>query len=204
MEALMFSRRKKGVKDAGVTIEVSLSIVLSIVVLFLILGLIGDNIKLMAANGGINNLFKGNTAKTKTDNWNVDLASNKVAVTEIPVTTVADQGHTLEWYLDWAQETVDDAKSGKTALTNSQIEDLAKALTILSIDAGDDPQNYVAIANAHAINIELFKKDTETNTQFGKTSVEFSSNNIISITYATASNAEKLTRVKEIYKNSFS
>lgn len=114
-------------KNAEVTIEITLSIALSIVVLFLTLGLFSDNLKSMASNSGIHNLFNRNNeiAKTKTDSWGIDPTK-----TQVNVQVVADQG--LDWYISNAQATID--KYLKTPPTTSaQMGDLAKAETIAKI-----------------------------------------------------------------------
>lgn len=124
----MLGKRLKGMKNAELTVEIGLSLALTVVALFLVLGLFSQNLKSMVdASGMKKNLFNKTTiAKTTYDNHSVDYTASQVNVE-----VVADQG--LDWYLTNAQATIDKYKDS-TNLTEAQIEDLAKAATIISLD----------------------------------------------------------------------
>lgn len=126
LEARMLNLNYK--RKAEITIEITLSVALSIVVLFLVLGLFSDNLSTMAANSGIKHLFNNNSsAKTMQTNWNVNPTQ-----TQMNVQTIADQG--LQGYVNNAQTTI--SKYVQNApTTEAQIEDMAKKLTILAINA---------------------------------------------------------------------
>lgn len=123
----MFNREViKGGKKAGVTVELILAIVLSVVVLFVVLGLFNDNIKEMIANSNISRMFANNAAsKTANINWSINPTQ-----TEVNVQTIADQG--LTSYLDRAQKTVDKYLATPPT-TEAQLIELAKAVTIYNL-----------------------------------------------------------------------
>lgn len=142
-------------RSAEVTIEVSLSIALSILVLFLALGLFSTNLSTMAANSGIFNMFNRksgdeftttNTAKTKYDDWGAGSQTSVQIVADNATTTPT----TLDEFTKWADGKINDyASLPNSQLTQAQLEDLAKALTIKTI-AGSDVSD---IALGHGITI---------------------------------------------------
>jgi hypothetical protein len=114
---------KKNRKRAGVTVEVTLSTLLALTVLFLILNMFTSNIKAMIANSGMQNMFNRDNSYEKTDFKNV-----KTDRTQIGVQTVGDQG-SLAW---WNKQAVDNIQklSEKSPLTDADKIDLARWLTI--------------------------------------------------------------------------
>lgn len=137
-----------GNRQAGITIEITLSVALAVVALFLVIGLFSDNLQTMAA-GGMQNLFNRDKAAIKTgqDSWIADQTGSQVNVQ-----VVADQG--LEYYLSSAQSTIDKYKD-RTDLTQAQIEDLAKAITILSVNKGTTSGVYPELRKKYSISIKL-------------------------------------------------
>ena len=134
----MSSRKFYGKKNASITIEVSLSVALTVVVLFLVLGLFSDNLQTMAANSGIRNLFnrENEIAKTNPDSWGTSSTRTTVGVhdstaSQENIQVVAEQG--LDYYVAQAEATI--SKYLETPPTTAaQMEDLAKALTIAAIN----------------------------------------------------------------------
>lgn len=212
----MLGKKFNGSLSAEVTVEIGLSLALSIVVLILALGLFNDNIKSMASNGGIRNLFKSNEiAKVETDkaNW-----GNNPARTEIHVQVVADQG--LSGYVNKAKD-----KCKTYALTNptteAQVEDMAKQLTVLAIGIGStDGFDSNALKTAYysgdtsitSNQIENLKKTYLSNYKlnlqdddlnyYGKTQLK---NNGKFITYSSTYNGDTLpiSVIKEVLRKNF-
>lgn len=147
-------------KKAAITIEVTLSVALSVLALFLVFGLFSDNLATMAANAGIRNLFKSNeVAKTKPDTWNIHPAKTQVNVSQVNVQVVADQGLTLEQYISQAQSKIAYYKEHPPT-TQAEIEDLAKQLTILKVcgiatDSTGASINYMYYYNTYKIKVVL-------------------------------------------------
>lgn len=126
----MFSKRDYfSARRAGVTVEVSLSIILSVLVLFLVIGLFSENLKTLAANCGLANFL----SKTKTEN----LTSRKswgtlgdATATQVNVQVVADQG--LQTYIANAQAIIEKYEKTPPA-TKAELEELARAALILDL-----------------------------------------------------------------------
>lgn len=148
----MLSKRFSRTRGAEVTVEIALSLGLSLVVLFLVLALFSDNLQSMAVNGGINNLFnrKNEIAKTQNDSWGIDPTK-----TQIAVQTIGDQG--LNDYVNRAK---DKCKTYYTAnpTTQAQIEDLAKALTILSVNVNSTSLNSKYKTSDYNVDLDSLKK----------------------------------------------
>lgn len=155
MEARMLGKRLKGIKNAELTVEIGLSLALTIVALFLVLGLFSQNLKSMVdASGMKKNLFNKNTiAKTTYDNHSVDYTASQVNVE-----VVADQG--LDWYLTNAQERIDNYLQTPPA-TPSEISDFAKAETIKTVnDVSSITSKENDLINALNISINPLKGQT--------------------------------------------
>lgn len=71
---------KSKCKSAMITVELAVSLVLVVVVLFVTLGLFGDNIKDMVANGNIKNIFNGESIRTFFASWNKDYSGSQIDV----------------------------------------------------------------------------------------------------------------------------
>lgn len=112
-------------RHAGITVEVSLSIVLALGVLFLSLGIFGNNLKNMMANSNMQNMFNRANSDSKTANsaWAKDSTSSQVNVA-----MVGDQG--LQAYHDQAVATIKALAEKTTPLTPEEITNLAEALTV--------------------------------------------------------------------------
>lgn len=110
---------------AVVTIEVVMAIALSVVVLFLVLGLFSENIQTMATKGKLAEMNRHNDAKTSFEPQAVDPTQ-----TQINVQMVGDLG-TLAWYHSQAQATIE-SLGAKATLTNQELIDLARALTVFA------------------------------------------------------------------------
>lgn len=190
---MLNKRNYRNFKPAGITVEVSLAMALGIVVLFLAIGIFSDNLKNMAANAGIQHLFNkdAQAAKTHYDSKNINYNASQVNVQ-----TVADQGLTLDQYVANAQATVNTFPANPTP---SQIEDLAKALTILSIKAGTTSGVYPDLRRQY-VSVSLNSGDSE-----GITTVK-SSGKTINYTYSQSNSTDtaKLSTVKDVMGKSFS
>lgn len=124
----MLNKISTGKKKAAITIEVTLSVALSILVLFLALGLFSDNLATMAANSGLQNLFN-KSQKTTYSTQTVNPTKTAINVNELSqenVQVVASQGITLAEYLEQAQKTIDKYKATPPT-DQAQMEDLARA-----------------------------------------------------------------------------
>lgn len=118
------------VKRAEVTVEVVLSGLLAVVVLFLVLGLFSKNLKTMFSNTNMNNFYiENNSAKTANS-----FMKNDPTKTQINVAIVAEQG--LEAYHIKARAKIEAFALLKDSLTAEQKTNLAEALTIYSV-SGD-------------------------------------------------------------------
>ena len=107
-----------------VSIEIILSIALSVVALFFILGLFSDNLHTMATTGKLAQMNNNNETKTQ-------FAEGNPTKTEINVQLVGDQG-TLAWYNAQAKATIEQLGAKTTPLTSQELTDLARALTIFA------------------------------------------------------------------------
>lgn len=118
---------KNGIKAGGVTVELLLAILLSVVVLFLILGLFSDNLKQMIVNSNISRVFANNSAKTTYSNQNADPTQ-----TQEEVQIVAD--HALDWYFKNAQKLIATYRQiPPDKISETELEDFAKQVTIARI-----------------------------------------------------------------------
>jgi len=137
LEAYMLSKVFSKRKNGEITVELTLSVALTAVVLFLVLSLFSGNLQSMTANSGIRNLFNrnntngwGTTSKTKTE---VNL-ENAIR-TQVDTQVVAEQG--LQYYVKKAEEVIKNYQT--TPLPNAdsaQKLELAKALTIAAVNHG--------------------------------------------------------------------
>lgn len=130
----------KSSRKAAITVEISLSILLAIGVLFLALRLFSNNLKEMADNSGIHNMFQKNTTASTFGN---DPTSTSVTVakiptqTQIPVEIVAEQG--LSDYHKEAQDTIETLAAKASPLSAQDAVNLAQALTVFAeSDASTD------------------------------------------------------------------
>lgn len=114
----------RGRKSAGVTVELILAILLAVVVLFFILSMFSDNLKTMVTSSNMANVWD-NTHKTT-------FGTQQYDPTSVNVQVLAEQGHTLQWYIDQATTAIDKYKDTPPA-TLSEVEDLAKWATIARI-----------------------------------------------------------------------
>lgn len=128
----MFNKVKA--KEASISIEVSLSVLLASAVLIIALGLFSENLKAMALNNNMTQYFlKGNRAKTANTYMDTNAVNNKVTVAQLPaaqnVGTVGDQGQTLESVHSSAQAMIESLAKAPQPLTMTQKINLAEALT---------------------------------------------------------------------------
>lgn len=72
-------RGKRG-KLAAISTEVALSLVLAVAVLFVILGLFGDNVKNMIADSNFKNIFSNNALKTGFNSFSKDYTNSQINV----------------------------------------------------------------------------------------------------------------------------
>lgn len=127
----------KHAKRASLTIEIGLSVVLAVLAIFVAFGMFGDTLSSMAANSGLNRLFHRNV--THVSDWGNDPTATIVQApaSQENLQLTGDQGLTLEQYVKSAQDAVTYySKMNKSSMSNAQLKDLAKALTILAVNAG--------------------------------------------------------------------
>ncbi|MDD3437186.1 MAG: hypothetical protein PHC64_08560 [Candidatus Gastranaerophilales bacterium] len=148
----MLSKKVYGnIKNAGITIEITLSLALTVVVLFLLLGLFSDNIQTMAAGTGMQNLFNR-------DNEFAQTSMTKLAFdptgTQVNVQIVADHG--LE-EIHLAAQAVIERLAALDNLTPAQIMELAQSLTVYC-ESGNIAPDYELVTYkplAHKYGIEI-------------------------------------------------
>lgn len=205
----MFNKCKA--KEASISIEVSLSVLLASAVLIIALGLFSENLKAMALNSNMTNFFKGNRAKTATTYMKTSAVNNRVMVAQIPaaenVGIVADQG--LSGAHSAAQRIIIQLASSTTPLTQQQLTNLALQLTILGVSGTDVPnvelgktftsngqtKTYRAIAIANSIVIDFANNTTTVGTG---TSYDWTNNNVDSASDTTASEQSRLANIDAI------
>jgi len=126
---------KKRARKAGVTIEVALTGFLSVTVLFLVLGLFSQNLEVMAAGEGLNSLFGNNHSKIMTDSSGKDYTNSQENV------GITGDNALLKQYLtdpeDTINETTNKYSSNPQNISDADLRDLAKALTILNCNGQD-------------------------------------------------------------------
>lgn len=172
---------KVNAKEASISIEVSLSVLLASAVLILALGLFSQSLKAMAFNSNMTNFFKNNTAKTANTYIDKNPTANRVTVAQIPqgqnTLIVGDQG--LKGMHSAAQRAIEQLASITTPLTKEQLTNLALQLTILGVSGTDFPNvelgktftsngqkmSYLDLATKNGIIINYFKNTTTVGTQ---------------------------------------
>ncbi len=79
---------KKSAKRASITSEVSFTILATLAILFLALGMFQDNIKQFIDKGGFPSVWNANAVKTAQENWNIDPTKRAIITTpEIQTTS---------------------------------------------------------------------------------------------------------------------
>lgn len=140
-----------GKKSAEVSVELSLSIIMSVAVLFIGLGLFSKNLENIAIASGMKNLFNSEKAVKTFDDDAKLYAGNNPTKTQINVQLVADQG--LNYYLSGAQATIKKYKATPPE-NQSQTEDLARAATIAKIFDILEPADETTFYKDYSINIQ--------------------------------------------------
>lgn len=187
---------KNGIKAGGVTVELLLAILLSVVVLFLILGLFSDNLKQMIVNSNISRVFANNSAKTTYSNQNPDPTQ-----TQEEVQIVAD--HALDWYLKNAQDAIAGyLKIPPSMLVGAQLEDFAKQVTIAKI--GNISIDYKKI-DPYGINVSLPSGYGQCYTSINnqKFLIFNTASSKINFSIYQSNDEERLTLIKEVLRKNF-
>ncbi len=177
---LMFCRNK-AIK-AEVTVEAVISIVMVTGVIFLLLGVFGNNLSILFTNNGMADIYKKHSTKTDYENWENDPTKSQVAVQEGQM--VADQG--LSWYHSQAKKTIEELAK-LSPLTEAQKLDLAKALTIYAYSDTETSAMY-SLSNAKLDNGMTYEKLGQNN-----------GIRILTTNYMTFVNEEKYTYYEESY-----
>jgi hypothetical protein len=156
-------------KMAGVTIEVTLSTLLALTVLFLILNMFSSNLRAMVANGGIQNMFNRDNSFEKTSYSKINSDRTQVKESQVGVQIVGDQG-SLAW---WHQQAIDEiAKLANKPqpLSDSDRMNLALWLTIFA-ESGDKLYGNNALSNTYVSGTNTsynnLKNDNHIKIQFG-------------------------------------
>ncbi len=152
----MLNKLFSGKKLAGITIEVTLSIALSLVVMFLMFGLFSDNLQTMAANSGLFKFFfrqNNEIAKTAQTKWKTDPTKTVVTVyapkSQTNVEVIADQGLELKKYYDNVQNSINELIN-KPVLTPAEQMNLAKYITQKQVMNYLGSQNYSPVSTVEA------------------------------------------------------
>ena len=145
-------------RKAEVTLEFILTAILGITILFFVMGLFNDNLKVLANAGGINNLFHRDQV-TGYQKGGKDYKDSQVTVA-----TIGDQG--LKWYMSDSEKTIN-ILGARTDLSNTELINLAKALTVYP-NAGGDPNKFGKVAMEHHIFPDFDKGTTTINFLDGK------------------------------------
>lgn len=193
----MLSRKNhRNFKVAAFTVEIGLSLALALVVLFSLLGLFSDSLSAMASKGGINNLFSKRPSMEQADSsW-----GRNPTASQVNVQIVADQGLTLNDYVNNAQATVDKYTKNPPT-TEAQIQDLAKAITILSVNAGSTSGICASLRTQYGISIKLNTYDLQTGNRIGLTTVN---GKTISYTATNNTDGNPLPIIKNVSNQNFS
>lgn len=195
LEASMSSRRLTNKRNGNITVEVSMSIALGLIALFLVFGLFNDNLSSMAAHSGIQNLFKRQSPSTS--DWGKTNVKTPITLSDEHVQTVGVQG--LDWYLAQAQATIN-KYNGRTNLTQAESEDLAKSLMIarmtgLTTDSSGQTIDYVNFYKNNGIMVVKNDGVFTTKVKFGDVTK--------SLSYNSESNSDQLLAVQTISKGVF-
>lgn len=125
----MFGSKIK--KRASIAVEVTFAILLSLGVLFLVLGMFGDNLNDMMNHGGLPNVFNETAAKTKVTDWNIDPTNNKITA---PEAQMAGYEAVLSDYNKKAQDNIESyyEESQSSSLNDEDTKNLAMWLAIFA------------------------------------------------------------------------
>lgn len=184
-------------RNAGITIEVTLSLALSVVVLFLLLGLFSDNLKTLAANSGIWNLFKRDVSYAKTEQTRTFVNSTQ---TQANVQIIAEQG--LDYYINKAQEIIDKYKKNPPT-TLQEEEEAARYITIARIAgiiSADDLRYFYKTCN---ISVKFTDFMHETTATFGNDTVKLDYSSNVNGSISSINDANKLALIKDVYRKDF-
>lgn len=184
---------RSGKKAGGITVELLLAVILSVVVLFLILSLFSNNLKQMVVNSNISRMFANNSAKTANANWEANPTQTQVNVKQVNVQIVADQG--LDWYRKNAIDLITKYKNQKEPLSDAQIADLAEQITIAKICGVLDPND--------ENHFNLSPYNIYANLVSGKTSINNKAFYYQSANVDLANQKEQLSLIKNVMRVSF-
>lgn len=201
----MLNKISTSKKKAAITIEVTLSVALSILVLFLALGLFSDNLATMAANSGIQNLFNrsNQTAKTYYSHQKQDPTKTAVNMntSQVLVQIAGSQGGTndtkptLAQYLKQAQDTID--KYNKTPPADqSQREDLARAeLAKFIANGGISTDDVNTCKGSKIVVLQVSANNYIASTDYGTPNVK-------TLTVSASSNTDQLSKIGNAFDTS--
>lgn len=191
----MLNRKNyRNFKFAGVTVEISLAMVLCLTILFVAIGIWGDNLGIMVQSSGIHNIFNKDNSAAKAANWGTTQSKTLVVNDPTPsqenTQIMGEQG--LSDYLANAQATINKYLATPPT-TEAQIEDLAKAATIKKV-------NDVSSLTQQERNL-VIQSNISIDVNNGKTTI----NNSKTINYARANaintDADVLAAMKVIYNS---
>lgn len=167
-------------KKANLSLELILSSALGLCVLFLVLGLFGNNLKDMFDHGNMNNLFNNKAEATSYSKWGKNYSNSQVEVA-----VVAEQG--LSAYHDNAQKTIE-SLAKLPVLTDEQKISLAEALTVYGESGSKAPDEEISqynnLKNSNQIKIDfgncttrVLSIDKKYNWSNDNSSLNYNSNN---------------------------
>lgn len=154
-------------RKAAISTEVAIGIALTVVVLFLAMGLFNGNLKIMLANSGISNLWSNNGQKA---DWSEKKAVDLTQAQKF-VQLTGEQG--LEDYLTRAQAAIEKYKTNPPK-TEAEMEDLAKQATIARIGNKLTNEDKLNFYTSYGIYIDP---------SYGKTYINYNTPNVKVISY---------------------
>ena len=193
---MVFIKKKMATKKAGVTVEITISAIMTVTALFLILHLFTTNLASIAKKNGMGNLLGVNpaadTQKTVYESWGVDPTK-----TQVNVQVVGEHG--LSWYITDSKKRMEkyyqiDFSSRK--LNFDEVEDLARAVTILVL--ADSTNEYPNFCNDYGIKVNLSGKNANTTTLTKKDGVELQ-NEIEILSFNNDYEKSTLQKIKSIH-----
>ncbi len=194
-------------RKASITVEVALTAVLSLTVLFLVLGLFSQNLQAMAEGSNINNLFNKKHIATTYNSFDKNYQNSQVNVQ-----IVGEQGleTKIAAYHDSAQKAIETLAT-KPSLTTQDKVNLAKYLTIFAESGTEAPQDtlehsymnvkgmqkqYSQIASDNSINIVFDDGDGNYYTKANGTVYNW--NNINKIALPGDTDAQRISNIQVI------
>lgn len=142
------SLRKRKLQG-GLSIELSLSIVMILALLFVCLSMFGAQLISMARNGSLQRMFFGLDRKVA---FNINRNMNNRSETLVQIT--GQQG--LSWYADEAEKKLEEYSAlSQQDMTSAVLEDMAKWATVLKIADAAKYDNYETSIEQNSVSVNI-------------------------------------------------